>query len=281
MSITDYGLFDQALDQFKKTENENDDEYETCSDTCEHLEVVTENGVVICNDCGEEIKRNISHEKDWRYYGSTDTKRSTDPNRVQARKCEDRTIFKDVENMGFSEKIVSIANKIYGDVTKGQIFRGNSRKAIIFASIFHSFKLEGRPQSHEKLIKIFSLNRKTGLKGLKHVNLNAPKDSKIHVTYITPINLVDDIMDEFKANIKQKEQVSVLYDSIKNKSSKLNRSRPQSAAAGLIYFWICREHLSITLKEFAAKVNLSELTILKIAREISDILNIPIEEYKN
>ena len=191
------------------------------------------------------------------------------------RKSDERNIYKDVENMGFSDKIVREANKIYFQVTQGQIFRGNSRKAIVFACIFHSYKLSGKPQSHDKLIHVFDLNRKTGLKGLKHVNLHAPKKSNIRTTYITPINLVEEIMDKFSATDEQKKQVSELYEQIKNKSSRLNRSRPQSVSSGLIYYWICTQKKDISLKQFTKKVELSELTINKIAKEISEVLGTP------
>ena len=174
--------------------------------------------------------------------------------------------------MGFSDKIVNEANKIYFQVTKGQIFRGNSRKAIVFASIFHAYKLSGKPQSHEKLIDVFHLNRKIGLKGLKHVNLYAPKNSTIRTTYITPINLVEEIMEKFSATVDQKQEVIELYHQIKNKSSRLNRSRPQSVASGIVYYWICLNKKDITLKQFTKKVSLSELTINKIAKEISDVV---------
>ena len=56
---------------------------------------------------------------------------------------------------------------------KGNIYRGNCRRAIIFACVFHSYKSIGQPQTHEKLIKLFKLTRKSGLKGLKHVTLNS------------------------------------------------------------------------------------------------------------
>ena len=59
---------------------------------------------------------------------------------------------------------------------------------------------------------------------------------------------------------------------IKNKSSKINRSRPQSIAAGLTYYWICNNNKNITMKEFITKVNLSELTITRISKEIAAIL---------
>jgi len=178
--------------------------------------------------------------------------------------------------MGFSEKIVSMANQLYLQVTKGQIFRGNSRKAIVFACIFHSFKVNGKAQTHDNLIKIFEIDRKNGLKGLKHVALNIPKDSIIHNPYITPVNLIDDIMDKFNATDVHKAEVLCLYEKIKNRSSKINRSRPQSVSSGLIYYWICIKGLEISLKDFAVKTGLSELTISKITQEIARVLNTPL-----
>ena len=258
-----------------------DTEDSKITEECKHLNISNENPIVFCLDCGKELEKMIFQDKEWRYYGQSDNKRTSDPNRVHIRKLDDRSIYKDVENMGFPDKIVAEANKLYIQVTKGQIFRGNSRKAIVFACIFHSFKLSGKPQTHENLIEIFGLSRKTSLKGLKHVNLNVPKDSLIHTTHITPIDLIQEIMDKFKATDLQKKEVIELYSKIKNKSSKINRSRPQSISSGLVYFWISLKDIDISttnnstsLKEFARIVKLSELTISKIAKEISDILGV-------
>lgn len=285
--MSDFELFNAALNEYKKTNVVINDSvsdvkihldelnmFET-KDNCEHLNTIVEKGVDVCTDCGEEIIKKIQNTKEWVYYGQSDTRHSSDPNRVQMRKSEERNIYKDVENMGFSDKIIAEANKIYFQVTKGQIFRGNSRKAIVFACIFHAYKLSGKPQSHDKLIHIFNLSRKTGLKGLKHVNLFAPKNSNIRTAYITPINLVEEIMEKFSATDEQKKEVIKLYNQIKNKSSRLNRSRPQSVASGLVYFWICSKQKDISLKQFTKKVSLSELTINKIAKEISEVIGYP------
>lgn len=244
------------------------------SASCEHENLTEERNITICMDCGEEIQSRINHDKEWRQYGQdTLNKNPADPARGQKRKVEERSIFKDVETLGFSEKIVAKANKIYSQVTKGKIFRGNSRKAIVFACIFHAYKMEKKPQSHDKLIKIFNLNRKTGLRGLKFVNLYAPKDSKIRTTYIGPSDIVAEVMETFSATEEQKEEVFQLYEQIRNKSSRLNRSRPLSVGAGLVYYWIKTKKKDITLKEFAKKVSLSELTINKIAKEISEVID--------
>jgi len=281
--MSDFSLFEEALGEYDTMKKNEVSELENSvinNDSkislCKHSNIIDENGIVCCGDCGIEMEKSIFHEKEWRYYGQADNKRISDPNRVHLRKLEERNIYKDVESMGFSDKIVSLANQIYIQVTKGKIFRGNSRKAIIFASIYHSFKVQDKPQPHENLIKIFKLDRKNALKGLKHVNLNIPRDSVIHTTYITPINLVEDIMDKFYATSEHKKEVRELYEKIANKSSKINRSRPQSIAAGLVFFWICYKGLDISIKDFASKTDLSELTINKISKEISEILEIPI-----
>lgn len=270
--MTDFTLFNQLIQEYN-TNIINNNETTSTSINCIHSNIVTEKGVNVCIDCGEEIYQKISHDKEWRYYGQSDNKHSSDPNRVQARKIEERSIFKDVENLGFSDTIISKANKIYSQVTQGKIFRGNSRKAIVFACVFHAFKISGKPQSHEKLIQIFNLNRKIGLKGLKYVNLYAPKESKLRTTYITPINLIDEIMQKFSATQEQKQEVIELYEKIKNKSSRLNRSRPQSVASGLVFYWITTKDKKISLKDFAQKVVLSELTINKISKEIFEVIN--------
>lgn len=269
--MSDFHLFNEVLEQYEKMKLDNSS-LNVDNDSCTHTNVISEKGISVCIDCGEEMQNKISHEKEWRYYGHSDTKHISDPNRVQLRKIEERSIFKDVENLGFSESIIAKANKIYAEVTQGKIFRGNSRKAIVFACVFHAYKMSGKPQSHERLIQIFNLNRKTGLRGLKYVNLSAPKQSKIRTTYITAKNLIEEIMEKFSATKDQTAEVMEIYEKIRNKSSRLNRSRPQSVASGLVYYWICMKGKEISVKDFAKKVILSELTINKIAKEIAEVL---------
>ena len=193
----------------------------------------------------------------------------SDRTRVFARKSDERNIHKDVEKMGFGDKIVSVANDIYNQVTKGEIKRGNSRKAIIFACIFQSFKINGVPQTHDKLINVFGLTRKSGLNGLKIVSLNAPKSSGIHDNHITPENIVKDVMEIFKASPAQIEEVINIYRFVKNTDVKLSTARPQSTACGLIYYWITTTGKNISLKDFAKTVELSEITISKMSAIVS------------
>ena len=206
--MAEFELFNNALKEYEKSSNEECEEKNT--NKCNHKNIKYEKGFNICTDCGLQLRKIISHNKEWRYYGQSDNRRSSDPNRVIIRKDPETNIFKDVENMGFSDKIIEKANIIYKQVTNNKIYRNNSRKSIIFACIYHSYKLHDKPQTHQKLIDIFGLDNKTALKGLKHVNLNAPKSSNILTTYIRHDNLISDIMEKFQGTQSQIEDLFLI-----------------------------------------------------------------------
>ena len=265
--MADFELFKEVLKEY------NSEKKNIISPSeCDHFDVSDDNGAIICLDCGQELKRDLNFDKEWRYYGSDDTRRNTDPNRCQMRKSEEKGIFKDVEGMGFSDKIVNIANDIYNQVTKGQIHRGNSRQSIIFACIFQAYKLINKPHSYEDLQSVFKLERKVILSGIKFVSRNVPKESPIRTKYITPVDLIEEIMNKFNFKSLQKQEVVDIYEKVKNRSSILNKSRPQSFAAGLIYYWITQTNQKIDISDFTEKVNLSDITINKISKEIATIL---------
>ena len=239
---------------------------------CIHKNVIIDSNRKVCEGCGKELDQDISHEKDWRYYGTADTKHISDPNRCYARRPDIKTIAKDVENLGISDKIVNTADKIYTQVTQNKIYRGKSRRAIIFACIFHAYKLDGNPQTCDSLIELFGITRKFGLKGLKAVNLNMDKEFNKNVNYVTPEDIIGEIMSQFDADKSQTDEVIGIYKQIKNRSSLINRSRPKSIASGLVRYYILKNKKDINIDDFKNKVHLSELTINRIVKEIGKIL---------
>jgi len=273
--MDNFELLEQAVAECEKTQRSNNHSCNNDCLECTHAVIINEGGTKICELCGMEMPRELDNSKEWRYYGAADTRHAFDPSRCHMRKQDERTINKDVENMGFSDIVIEKANLYYELVTNGKIFRGNSRKAIIFACVFHAYKILGNPQSCDSLIEIFNLDKKIGLRGLKHVNLKIPKDSEIKTTYITPEHLIVDIMDKFEATPTQKTEVIDIYKQIINRSSILNRSRPQSVAAGIVRYYILINGKDINMNEFRAKVKLSELTINRIVKEIATLMNRP------
>lgn len=234
---------------------------------CLHENTVIDKSTLTCVDCGEEIQKDIFLDNVYLQNSQQDV------TRCHIRKKETKNIYKDVEHMGFGEKIVSIANEIYTNVTHGKIYRGNSRKSIVFACIFNAYKINGNPQCHSTLIKMFNLDRKYCLKGLKLVNNNVPNNSPIKKIHITSKTLILDILKKFDANQEQIDEVIYLYNIVKEKSGLINRSRPQTISTGLIYYYILKTNKQISIKEFTKMTHLSELTIKKIVKEFDKLFN--------
>lgn len=274
-----FDLFNTADGVYVGSKEDNEKETECPSEckvySCLHLETTFDKDIEICINCGEELNAN-SQKNDIKY--------TVNPHNIQIRKSEERAIYKDVESLGFSEQIVFNANDKYIDVTGQQIYRGNMRKAIVFGCVFESFKESSEPQSFEKLIGLFKIPKKIGSKGIKHVNLHSKKKkptclstpitkSTVSTTVITPAVLIKENMKKFNANSEQIQDVISLYERVKNRSSQLNRCRPQSLANSLVYYWIKQTNKNIPIKDFIKVVDLSEMTINKIMKEITTILN--------
>lgn len=244
----------------------------TNSSDCEHIDTTEECGTITCYDCGQELGKNKSFEKEWRYYGSNDNNYGSDPSRCHYRQTVDKSIIKDIEHMGFPSQINIKSNSLFEFVTKGEIYRGKSRQAIIFASVFQAFKLNGTPKSLEYLQDKFGLKRKVISKGMNHFGVNANKSLKLEYKCISPNDLIPDILKKCKAGDKHIDNVMKLYKVISNRSSLLNRSKPQSISSGLVWYYCVYTKKTITMKELAKIVDLSEATIEKIAKEIDKII---------
>jgi len=284
--MEDFSFYDEliSLSENKQNEiqNKNDNKIENDKD-CKHENKNTDKGIIICMDCGQELEENLSSDKEWRYYGQNDNKYNSDPNRVQIRKSEEKNIYPDLEGLGFSEVLIDEADKLYTEITRGKILRGNSRKSVILGCIFHAYKKTKNPQTIDNLIKNFGIERKRALKGLKSVGLKIPKSYRLGNNDISTINLIKEIVSKFDGNEEQVKQICDIYeklkdkieklkDDIKNKPEKLNKCRPQSVASSIVYYWILKNKKNISCKEFAEKVELSEITINKIVKEIKSIL---------
>ena len=105
--MSDFILFEKALDEYKKIttdvkKNHIDEELKYDMDKnitinnkiCLHINIISEGGAMICESCGKELEKNIYRDKEWRYYGQSDSKRTSDPNRVHARKIDEKIYLK-------------------------------------------------------------------------------------------------------------------------------------------------------------------------------------------
>lgn len=236
---------------------------------CAHTSFETmEDGNEVCVDCGFEKTMVFDSSPEWRFYKENDTKQSADPSRCFMRKYEEKSIYRDMEPYAIEKEVVEIANTNYTLITEDSILRGNSRKGLIVACIFYAYEDLGQRKSQDEIKKFFNINKKILSNGMKMFNLKI-KRSPI---YTSPLDFIPKIMEKFNLYDKHVQFVIKLFNKICSKSSFINRSNPDSIAAGLSYFFLKHINFPISLTEFSKKVGLSDITIHKISKKIKDIV---------
>lgn len=227
-----------------------------------------------CTLCGLQLDNDILYNNEHKSYSNSNNSRKfNNSNRCHLRKSEEKNIYKDVSNLSIPNNIIQEANSIYQHVVKNRIFRGNTRKSIIFACIFYAYKNMQQPQTCDSLINLFNIERKDGLKGLKIVNINCQNNTISKNNYITPQNIITEFMNNLSASSEDINNVIQLYDKIHKKSELINRARPQSVASGLIRYYILKHNKTISIEDFVSIVKISELTVNRMVKEISRILD--------
>lgn len=240
---------------------------------CNHEHTLKEGGFVICAECGLEIQTIFNYEQTWKSCLNDIIRNGG----YSIRKQDDRNIYKDVERFGLCERVIEVANELYCMVTETKNYRGLYRKAIIFATLFYAMKIEDK---NEKIKNLFHLDKKTIIKGIKLINLCLPKSIPIKTNYVSEQDLLREYIlcfdwksTEEDAN-KLESGVLDLLQQLKNKSSLINRSRPQSVICSAIYYHLTKRlYITIPIEDYAKKINLSTLTIQKLSKEFDKILH--------
>lgn len=228
---------------------------------CLHTNLVFGHCNRICLSCGEEVNDNV-------------IKTHIDVTRCNVRRDSEKSIMNDIRYLNISSKVVQIANDLFIQMVNNNIRRGSARRSIIFACVFQAYKITGNPQNSNMLMDLFRINKKAAMKGMKYLNKHIPKTSEIRFVRITPLDNIKNIIRKFESTADQENEIISIFTKIQEKSSVLNRSRPLSVAAGVVYFWIEKNKPTITLDDFVRKVNMSAITVKKITKEIERIYNI-------
>ena len=232
-------------------------------DSCPHDHQSIERGFNICADCGVQLHQIFDNNKTW-----------APQCRFSRRLKDDRNIYKDVDGMGFSHQAVALANELFKEVTRGEIRRATSRKAIICACIFEAYKRIGEPHIYNKIVKQFNLKQKSALKGFKFMVTNLPKDSHLSPTCISPDVFLKYYLKQL-GGTEYTDEVIHLMNELTD-IEHLNRVRPQSIAAGVIIYWIEREQKNIPLTALVQVTGMTYSTLVKLRREYSAKLNGPL-----
>lgn len=238
---------------------------------CIHSNIILDdNDQETCLDCGLVIDC-ISNEQEWRFYGNSDTKYSSDPSRVQYRKEAEKGIMNELKKYNIPGDVKLRANNLYNIVTKGDIKRGRSRLAIIFACVFTAYIELDKSKPSEELTEMFNLERREASRALTLLQTNYKSRSSL---YISSYHYIPLILSKFNADKSHEENIKKIYNLLEAKDiSKINGSNPKSISAGLVYYYLININKCIDPDTFSKIVGLSKITILKISKFISNIVN--------
>jgi len=251
-----FAQFKQSVQNSKETQE------------CKHENMIPSEEGEVCMDCGEVKQILDDHSPEWRFYKENDSKQSSDPSRCFIRKYEEKSIYRDIEQYNIPKDVVDIANSNYALITEDSILRGNSRKGLIVACIFYGFEDLGQRKSQDEIKNLFGINKKILSNGMKMFNLKIKRSP----LYTSPLDFIPKIMSKFSLSEKHSQFIIKLFSKICSKSAFINRSNPDSIAAGLSYFVLKHINYPVSLTEFSKRVGLSDITIHKISKKIKDIV---------
>ena len=245
--------------------------------SCDESDFLINDGeMIVCTNCGVENNRIIDYNPEWRFYGSDDNKRNSDPNRCGMptnqiisesslstvilghgfevyRKLNtwNGLTYKEKSMISILNKIAAKANignvpqsiidatmKMYQIISKDYIKRGTSRESLIAACFFNALKDNGLIRSNEEVAKLFEIKSKKLSKGCNEfAELMFAKD-KDYVKKMRPIE-PKDLIERFCSLMDLDEKFIKIGTRISILVDKLGicqENNPKSIAVGCIYF---------------------------------------------
>lgn len=298
-----YDSIESSLDTNKLKEEKKEliNDKEKCL-SCNGIEcLISDNEMIICLNCGVENKHIIDYNPEWRFYGSDDNKRSSDPNRCGmpiSQIISDSSLSTIILGSGFEsyrklnswnglsykeKSMITILNKIaqkanidnvpqsiidatmkmYQIISKDYIKRGTSRESLIAACFFNALNDNNLIRSTEEVAKLFNIKLKKLSKGCNEfAELMFQKD-KDYVRKMRPIE-PKNLIERFCMIMDLDDKYCKIGNRIALLVDKLGicqENNPKSIAVGCIYFMSQSYNLGFNKKEIAEQCNTSEVTV--------------------
>jgi transcription initiation factor TFIIIB Brf1 subunit/transcription initiation factor TFIIB len=239
---------------------------------CNHKSIEEVEGVDYCTVCGFELLK-ISQDSEWRFYCGNDSRNIRDPSRCHYIKQHSKNIDKILEKLHLKETMKKQIEIRYKRVVGDQTIRGKNRKSVVGVCWFRVRVDNGDFCTIDEIREALNLDKKSMSAALTKYYLAYPEDRNKE---IKPINLIKKIMIKAEIDLNHYDKIVSLTQSLESKNNFLEKSTPQSVASAIVYLYMNSGSAKICKKEFSEKVNLSDITITKLANEASKLLNINI-----
>jgi transcription initiation factor TFIIB len=279
----------------------NNDSKTKCFNCKESDFLIMDGEMIVCTFCGAENDSIIDYQAEWRYYGSDDNKRSSDPNRCGAPSnpiLPDSSLSTVILGKGFEvfrklnswnglsykqRSLIAILNKIavkanidnvpqsiidatmnmYRIISQDYIKRGASRESLIAACFFNALRDQGMIRSTEEIAKLFDIKSKKLSKGCNEFTELMFSKNKEYVKNMKPIESKD-LIERFCSLLEISEDysvVSVRAAILIDKLGICQENNPKSIAVGVIYLVSQNYNLGFSKKEIAELCKTSEVTV--------------------
>lgn len=284
---------------------------------CNKLDIVVEDGQLVCTSCGNINGPLIDYGQEWRYYGSNDN-RSTNPSRcgmpinpllpkssmgtilqgwgnekyrrlmkwnsVEYREKSLMDIFRMIKYQCNKNNIPSCvfdrATVMYKMISEAAIKRGASRMSIIAACVYYSCKDKKISKNRKEISKIFSIPNSKMTSGCNQFKEILYEMNPKYVNSIKP-NSVEDYINRYCLLlhlVKKYREQALIVTTKAEKYGIVMDNIPSSIAAGGIYLIIQYNGLNITKKKMKEVCEISEVTISKTYKILKEWSNILIKD---
>lgn len=238
---------------------------------CVHAHTIVEDdGYVVCSDCGEE-RENFSDQPEWNSF-------PTSANDKEAARCRSRPRADPLKAVlakyGIELPIGIRADVLakYVDVADGQIARGNGRIGIIAICYMIVLAHHGEYRTSNYIIQKFKIEKQIYERSYQRMLNRFPNE---RVFQVSPGDLVRWTLSCIGADHDpHTDKIRRLIDKVVSEIPHLKRTSPQALCSAVTFFYIQRAGILQELhqiKEFASRVYLSDITILKMYS--------PVEQY--
>jgi transcription initiation factor TFIIB len=168
--------------------------------------------------------------------------------------------------------IIQESKVLYKHISTQKISRGNNRKGIIAATVYHACKIKNVPRSTNEIAKIFDIKISIMTKGMKQFYDMYNTNNNKSITCKKPTQPIDYI-ERFISQLECPSNVCELSKTIaiKAKEEKLtNQNTPPSMAVGCIYLACQILNFPCNKKNMAKKCAISEVTINKCYKKLNE-----------
>ena len=233
---------------------------------CAHHHTMRANGQTHCRDCGEAILSFCKEET--HFFDDANAVLATD------RKAP-KTIRKELDALPLPDEIKDRADRIYAYKVGDNTYRSNVRQEVKFSCIFDAYKEAGIVCDPNEIAQLLGIKRKGMSRGIMRCSsLYTGKANLEEQTPLTALDLIPRMLSRcgVQAEDCHLEDMERIYTHVKDRSELLNRSKPQSIAAALIFYYMSNMVLDrkITKNEIAKNCGISVMTLTKLWVDITN-----------